>query len=1760
MNHMKNEKISALKATFVMFLTFMVLFVMPVRIFADESADHSTHSGYRSLSMGMQYIKVDDVEQTNNNLDSGNYYLTGDITVTLNIEGNVNLCLNGFSVNSTDNYGILLDTDYSEIIIDDCRNTGKITGITTPINIGGNGESCIVTINGGIIEGTGISGIRTSGYDGEININGGSIIGNNYGIYATGTSRININGGSITGTEKYGLYNGDDTVVSLSGNPEVSGGMVDIYNGIIYADSVVEPRIPYSGSIITYSDTEKDYHDHDDIIVLNVTEANKGLFALSDDFTKFSLRYDSERNMLRTDGEILSVTWYDEDGVTVLSGTNHPSEVHYGECLSVMPGYESEEKILIGWYYRQTGTDEWSTETYYIGNKLRYSLDFKAKTISKYLFEGDGTVNAPFLIQNIDDLVKLQEVVNENYKYYNSNTVYYKLMADIDLSSVCGEDKGNWTPIGKNGFSAQFDGNGHKISNLYCVLKANNIGLFATLNSNSSIKNLTVTGYVSGTDYFNGVVGNTKNGTVSNCLDLTRRVPYGYISDEYGWMTYKGYADASVDIKAFYRNNWIKTSYSSSEQYKIKTEGLNNVSITVTPTIINGGSYVKVAYTLTNDGDTAVTGGKLAVHSDIQIGDNDRAAIELIKDKNGNYVGFKMIDNHTSECVSKDARLNLYFAGVGGVVDADTYWFGYYGDRQDAAFKTISQDTVNSSRESNYEKDEDGNYIKLNDTDSGIAFSWQNIELAAGETKEYSWVINVSLDANPPQWGNPDVRLYVADNGEEDNSEINVVASVNDEEEVIDRLYYSVDGGPIVFVGGVITDGENDKKITGIIDTDGWADGNYNIDFWVVNNLGSVSENVRKNVKIVDGKIVIDENVSFVEQESSHNWSTDWTYDESHHWHDCINENCTFLDNDQKDGYGAHTFDSDCDTTCNDCGFTRTITHIFNQRVMTDRYLVSPGTCTERAKYYYSCTCGEAGTTTFDGEYGEHVYRYSAENGVITETCVGGCGHSESAALIAPSDLIYDGTQKYASVSYSDGWQGGELDLEYNRSECINVGTVIVSIVKDDETAVLSYNIIARDASVTAPVAKENLVYDGNAKKLIDAGSSTGGSMQYAVGSSAATAPESGWSTDIPESRNAGTYYVWYKVDGGTNYNDVAPACIPVTIARAEITVSADNKTKTYGESDPQFTWNVTGGTVILNDNIEGITVSRVSGEDVGDYAIELSQTEGSNPNYNITLEDGMLTIVQKEIGISWGNKNLMYNGAEQKPAANPTGIAYGDDITLTVNGGKTNVSDTAYTATVSGIVGTKSGNYKLPENITTEFFIIKAYAGAPAGIGKTDETISKKGDGTITGVTSAMEYRKDGQETYTDIDGSSIGNLDTGKYYVRLKGDQNYNPSAETEIIIEAGRKLKITVPKQQIGYTLESTEYETDYLGAVTLTFNLEEGYSRTQDFAISIGDDKSAVWQNNRLLLDNINNDINIAVDGVADITAPIAEIKVKDNRWNSFKEAAVLVRFAAADAMSIVFNEAQSVSIMAEDAGSGVDIIQYYVADAYLDYETVKLIVDWENYSKPFELKPDNSYVVYAKIADKAGNTLYIGTDELIFDASAPVLDGIENNGTYYGDKTIQVYDEQTGLAAFMVDGVDVTDKINNNTYTIAADNEEHIIVAIDNAGNAAEYKISLQKKYTITYEIDGETISTEIVWQGKDTNFPEIPAKSGYTAEWVTVIDEATNSIIAKVVYTRIDTPPTSDETDIWMWIAILLVSGAAVITLNFSGKRKTQEN
>lgn len=132
-------------------------------------------------------------------------------------------------------------------------------------------------------------------------------------------------------------------------------------------------------------------------------------------------------------------------------------------------------------------------------------------------WSGSGTESDPWLITTAADLVALRDYVAATE---NATTgKYFKQTVDISLSEYCGENIGDWTPIGNHDdgkcLNGTYDGNGHKVTGLYISNGGKYFGLFAGNNQEGTIENLTVEGSVSG-ERVGGIAGYNKN-LIQNC-------------------------------------------------------------------------------------------------------------------------------------------------------------------------------------------------------------------------------------------------------------------------------------------------------------------------------------------------------------------------------------------------------------------------------------------------------------------------------------------------------------------------------------------------------------------------------------------------------------------------------------------------------------------------------------------------------------------------------------------------------------------------------------------------------------------------------------------------------------------------------------------------------------------------------------------------------------------------------------------------------------------------------------------------------------------------------------------------------------------------------------------------------------------------------------------------------------------------------------------------------------------------------------------
>ena len=172
---------------------------------------------------------------------------------------------------------------------------------------------------------------------------------------------------------------------------------------------------------------------------------------------------------------------------------------------------------------------------------------------------GTGTQEDPYKIYRAIDLKNFRDIVNGPSGQVKDSDAHAKLMNDINLKDVCGPtlDSGqpvSWTPIGnsiRNSYEGTFNGDGHTISGLYIDSRVDYQGLFGYVGTGGTVKDLTVSGSVSGNNYVGGIAGQN-NGTVTNCYNT------GAVNSSGNWVGgVVGYNGSSASVENCYNTGEV---------------------------------------------------------------------------------------------------------------------------------------------------------------------------------------------------------------------------------------------------------------------------------------------------------------------------------------------------------------------------------------------------------------------------------------------------------------------------------------------------------------------------------------------------------------------------------------------------------------------------------------------------------------------------------------------------------------------------------------------------------------------------------------------------------------------------------------------------------------------------------------------------------------------------------------------------------------------------------------------------------------------------------------------------------------------------------------------------------------------------------------------------------------------------------------------------------------------------------------------------
>ena len=327
---------------------------------------------------------------------------------------------------------------------------------------------------------------------------------------------------------------------------------------------------------------------------------------------------------------------------------------------------------------------------------------------------------------------------------------------------------------------------------------------------------------------------------------------------------------------------------------------------------------------------------------------------------------------------------------------------------------------------------------------------------------------------------------------------------------------------------------------------------------------------------------------------------------------------------------------------------------------------------------------------------------------------------------------------------------------------------------------------------------------------------------------------------------------------------------------------------------------------------------------------------------------------------------------------------------------------------------------------------------------------------------------------------------------------------------------------------------------------------------------------------------------------DTEKPTGEIIIGANKWQEFLNRLTFGLF---------FKDTQTVTINAAD-NSGTVFVSYLVTDRDLSEEELKSLV-FSGYEEPFHIDPSGERIVYAMLVDESLNITYLRSDRVTLDNVLPVIGGIEDGKTYCDAQTVTV--DEKYVDTVTVNGTAVTLDEGGSFVLSPADGGQKIIVT-DKAGNTAEMTVTVNDGHTFgewqsngdgthtrKCTVDGcNGLETKDCSGGKatckdkavcevcgkaygeldpknHTALKHISAKAatedseGNTEYWYcSGCDKYYSDKYGTKEIKKVDTvmaklpksPPTGDNSNLMLWIALLLASGGAVIGAAVVSKKK----
>ena len=209
-----------------------------------------------------------------------------------------------------------------------------------------------------------------------------------------------------------------------------------------------------------------------------------------------------------------------------------------------------------------------------------------------------------------------------------------------------------------------------------------------------------------------------------------------------------------------------------------------------------------------------------------------------------------------------------------------------------------------------------------------------------------------------------------------------------------------------------------------------------------------------------------------------------------------------------------------------------------------------------------------------------------------------------------------------------------------------------------------------------------------------------------------------------------------------------------ITVQPKVVTVKADDKSRAFGEANPELTWSLQDGSSLVGQDTLQLNISTTADETSvpSSYPITLTEVENANPNYTVTTQDGTLTVTQKTLSDS----DVTIDAIPDQPY---TGQAIEPEIT--VNGYSADAYDVTYKNNVRAGLATATvrfkGNYT---GTASQTFQITQKALTVSNVAASDKIY----DGTTTAtITASLQGVADGDSVQLTTPAADFDTKDAG-------------------------------------------------------------------------------------------------------------------------------------------------------------------------------------------------------------------------------------------------------------------------------------------------------------------------------------------------------------------------------------------------------------